>query len=248
MTAGPGLDLGRPRELGELFGDAFSVYTRHFGTFFLIAALIVVPVQLVVSGVGLGELTAPYREERSLVALGIGTAVSFFVIAPLTTAATIHALGSLADGERPHAGRSLLAGLEAFAPLFLAVLIAAAGIALGLAALILPGVYLLVRWVFVPQAVIVEGKRGVEALEGSGAIVQGAWWRTFAIVVLVNVAATIPALLVLAPLTAAADAADRQLLSLAGDILAQTLAAPLVALLSTLLYYDLRARRRARLA
>ena len=118
---------------------------------------------------------------------------------------------------------------------------AALGIALGLLALILPGIYLLVRWYFVSQAVVVERLRGVDALRRSGELVQDAWWRTFAIVVLVNVAAAIPGVLILAPLDAAAEAADRQLVSLAGSIAAEILTMPFVALVSTLLFYDLRA-------
>ena len=242
MSAGPGLDLGRPRDVGELFAEALLLYRRHFGTFLLIAAAIVVPVHLVVAGIGLEELTAPYSDETPVYELAITTAVSFFVVAPLTTATAIYALQSLDRGEHPNAGRSLQAGLDAFAPLFAALALAAAGIALGLAALILPGIYLLVRWFFVPQAVVIDGKRGVESLQHSADLVHGSWWRTFGVVVLVNLAVTIPALVVLTPFTAAAQSADREVISLAGEIVVETLTAPFVAIVSTLLYHDLRAR------
>jgi hypothetical protein len=38
---------------------------------------------------------------------------------------------------------------------------------------ILPGVYLAVRWYFVPQAVVIDGARGPAALTRSGQIVRG---------------------------------------------------------------------------
>ena len=56
------------------------------------------------------------------------------MITPLVTAAVIFALGSLAKGEQPGAARCAAGGLDVFAPLFVAVLLVAAGIALGLLA------------------------------------------------------------------------------------------------------------------
>ena len=243
MTLGPGSDLGRPRELGELFRDSLALYAGHFGLLVLIALAVVAPVQLVVSGLGLEELTSAYREDSSLVRTAIPTGVSFFVSTPLITAATIAALRALADGERPRAGPSLQAALDVFTPLFLAVLIAAAGIALGLLAFVLPGIWLAVRWYFVTQTVVIEGARGTDALARSAGVVQDAFWRTFAILLLANLATAIPGILILTPLTAVAEAADREAVLLVGKIAAESLTTPFVALIATLLYYDLRARK-----
>jgi hypothetical protein len=65
------------------------------------------------------------------------------------------------------------------------------------------------------------------------------------VVLLANVVAFLPASLVVFPLQALAESADRQAISLAGVILTETLTAPFVALVSTLLFFDLRARRSA---
>jgi len=243
VTQSPGLDLGRPRDVGELFRDSLLLYARHFGLFLLIAASVVVPVKLVVSGIGLEELTSAYREDSSPVRTGIPTAVSFLVSTPLITAATAFALGTLAKGERPGSGRSLQAALDVFAPLFLAVLTAAAGIALGLLVFVLPGIYLAVRWYFVTQTVAIDGARGSKALARSWDIVQDAFWRTFAILLLANLATAVPGILILTPLSAAAEAADREAVLLVGQIVAESLTTPFIALISTLLFYDLRVRK-----
>jgi hypothetical protein len=79
----------------------------------------------------------------------------------------------------------------------------------------------------------------------SGQLTQGRWWRTFGIVVLGWVAAQIPSVVLGLPLTSLAAHADRQLYALIGESLTQIVASPFVALLSTLLYYDLRARQAA---
>jgi hypothetical protein len=117
------------------------------------------------------------------------------------------------------------------------VLLAGLGVALGLV-LILPGIYLAIRWFFVPQTVVIDGERGPGALRRSGDLVQGSWWRTFGIVLLCQ----LPAVLIGVPFASLAASADRQLFALIGEIVTQTVVAPFVALLATLLYYDLRAR------
>jgi hypothetical protein len=231
------LALDQPRDVATLFRDALQVYGAHTFTFIAIGAAIVVPVQLVVSGFGLDQLTAPYDKSPAPAEAIIPTAVNFLVVAPLITAICIHALKSVATGEGPAAGRAILAGFEAFTPLFGAVLLAGLGVALGLV-LIVPGVYLAIRWFFVPQAVVIDGQQGLGALRRSGALVQGFWWRTFGIVLL----SQLPGVLIGLPFASLAAGSDRQLFALIGEIVTQAVAAPFVALLATLVYYDLRAR------
>jgi hypothetical protein len=236
------IELHRPREAGALLRDSFSVYRRHFWTFFAIGAVVVVPAELIVSGVGLEQLSAGYEGTPSFAEAAIPGAVSFLVVAPLISAICVFALRSVAAGNSPRARESLVKGFELFTPLFFAVVLAALGIALGLL-LIVPGLYLFVRWYFVPQTVVLEDARGPEALRASGGLVQGAWWRTFGLIVLVNVVALVAALVLGAPFAAAAESTDRAIWSMAGQMLAGAITQPFGALYSTLLYFDLRSRR-----
>jgi hypothetical protein len=237
------IELERPRDVGALLRDAFSVYLRHFWTFLAIGAIVVVPSELIVSGVGLNQLSAGYDATPSFAEAAIPGAVSYLVVAPLVSAICVFALRSVASGDSPRAREAVVKGFEMFTPLFFAVLLAALGIALGLL-LIVPGIYLFVRWYFVPQVVVVEKQQAAAALRGSSRLVDGAWWRTFALIVLVNVAALLAALVIGAPFTAAADSTDRAAWSLIGQILAAVITQPFGALYSTLLYFDLRQRRR----
>jgi len=239
------IQLDRARDIGAMFGDALTLYGRHFTTFFLVAAAIVFPANLIVSGIGLDQLGARYENASSAAEAVIPSLVSFLVVAPLVTATCIHAMREAAAGSAPSPGRALNAGFEVFAPVFAAVLLAAGGIALGLAALIVPGVYLAVRWYLVPQSVFLHGTRGLHALRRSAETVRGFWWRTFGIVLLANLAAAVPGLLILVPFDAIARAADRELWALLGTTLTQALTTPFVALVSTLLWFDLLARRPA---
>ena len=239
------LQLRQPRDVGALFRDSLSVFFRHAWLFILLSAAVVIPVELVVEGIGLEMLTSSYDESPPLVESAAPTIVGFLVMTPIITAICIYALQTIADGERPAPGQVFVAGFEAFTPLFWAVALAAIGIALGFLALIVPGIYLAVRWYFVPQAVVIEGARGPAALTRSSQLVEGFWWRTLGLVALANIAVVIPGFLLLSPFTAIAASTDQAVWALVGTILATSVTTPFVALYSTLLYYDLLARRTA---
>jgi hypothetical protein len=241
------IELERPRDAGALLRDSLVVYLRHFWTFLALGALVVVPSELVVSGIGLEQLSSGYDSTPSVAEAAIPAAVSYLVVAPLITAICVYALQSVAAGGSPGAREAIVRGFEQFSPIFFAVLLAALGTLLG-AILIIPGVYLFVRWYFVPQTVVLEGAHGPSALRASGRLVEGSWWRTLGLIVLVNVAAVIVSVVLAAPFTAAADSADRAIWSLIGQIVASAVTQPFGALYSTLLYFDLKARKRAALS
>jgi hypothetical protein len=237
------LELRRPREVGQLIGDGFSVWLRNFRAFFLISAAVVVPVELIVGGIGLGQFTAEYDSSPEAGEALIPRVTEFFVISPLVTAMSIYALLDIADGERPRAGAAIQRGLDVFAPLLLVILMFAAAVLLGLLALILPGIYLLVRLGLCIQAAVVEDKRGSDALGRSWQLVEGAWWRVLGITLVANLLASALSALVSAPLLAAADSTGEAVYQLIGQIVGGVLFVPPAALITTLLYFDLRARK-----
>ena len=236
------LRLAQPRDITALFRDSLRVYFRHAGTFILLSAVVIVPVHLIVEGIGLDMLAGPYDESPPITESVVPTVVGFLVVMPLVTAICIYALRRIAAGEEPGARHALVSGFEAFTPLFFAVVIAALGIAAGFLVVIL-GIYLAVRWFFVPQAVVIDGARGVDALRESSEIVRGFWWRTFGLVVMINLATILPAFVITAPFAGIAESSGDAVWILAGTICAESITAPFMALFSTFLYYDLRARR-----
>ena len=238
------IELERPRDVGALLRDSLTVYRRHFLTFLALGALVVVPADLIVSGIGLEMLSSDYDSSPSFAEAAIPAAVSYLVVAPLVTAICIYALRSVAGGGAPGARAAIVKGFESFTPIFFAVLLAALGIALGLI-LIVPGIYLFVRWYFVPQAVVLEGARTTAALRASSRLIEGSWWRTFGLVVLIHVVTLLVSILFGTPFTAAATSTDSSAWALIGRIASASIAQPFAALFSTVLYYDLRERRRA---
>lgn len=244
MSAPARLVLERPRDLGTLLQDSIRLYRAHAGVFAVLAAAVVVPVELIVSGVGLGALWSDYRPDPTPAETAVPAVVSQLVTTPLVTAMCIHTVRSAAAGRRPDARAALHAGFDVFPVLLLAVLLASAGIFVGFLALVLPGLYLLVVWYFVAQGVVVEGARGAAALRVSSGLVRGSFWRVLGIVLVLNLLALVPAAILSLPFAALASAVDAEAFALAGGIAGQVLVLPIVAIGATLLFFDLRARRR----
>ncbi len=106
----------------------------------------------------------------------------------------------------------------------------------------MPGIILAVHWYVVAQAVVVDGKRGTEALARSWQLVRGRALFTFGVLVITNLLGAVAAGVVSIPGDIAADAADAQALALAGSIVAEILTLPFLAVTGTLLYFTLRVR------
>jgi hypothetical protein len=243
VTEGQRLELLRPRDIGGLFRDSFNTYAGNFPAFLALSVVVVVPVQLVVSGLGLGQLRGGYSTALSRGTGVVLVAETYLLIIPLVTAMVVHALLVVADGVRPKPGAAILNGLEAFTPVFLAVVLAAAGVVGGFILFIVPGVWLLVRWYFAPQAVVLDGRHGMGALQRSAELVTGTWWRVAGITLLVGISVAIASQLVALPFEVWAKAADSKAIQLVGEIVASVVTAPFQALMLTLLYFDLLARR-----
>ena len=243
MTDASRLELLRPRDIGGLFRDSLNAYFRYFASWLAIGAAVVVPVELVVSGLGLGQLGDDFHSTGTGAAVGVVLAENYLLVGPLITAMVIHALLAVADGRRPKPAPAITSGLEAFRPIFLAVLLSAAGVILGFIAFILPGIYLAVRWYFVPQAAVVDNRRGTQALERSAELVSGQWWRVFGVLLLVLLTIGVAQSAIQAPFTVLAKSADSSAIWLLGTMVATSFTAPLEALMLTLLYFDLLARR-----
>ena len=107
----------------------------------------------------------------------------------------------------------------------------------------MPGIYLAVRWYFVPQTVVIEGARGTPPCRARASSSRASGGGPSGSSLLANIAIAIPGFILLAPFTAIAESTDRAVWALVGlrrDDLGHN---ALRGAYSTLLYYDLLARR-----
>jgi hypothetical protein len=217
-----------------------SLYAHHFGTFAAIAFVVVVPVDLVVLGLAGGQLFSGYPEET----LASGENASYtLIITPLVTAMHVQAVLALGEGRRPRIVDALRRGGAAALPVIGGVVLAGLGTLLGLVLLVLPGIYLFVRWYVTAQAIVVEGLGAVDGLSRSGELVRGQWWRVFGVLLVSLLIGAIAAAILFLPLDLAAPATDSGPLFMLGTILLDAVTASFIALTGTLLFFDLRARQ-----
>src|SRR4051794_31371706 len=229
------LDLQRKRDLGRILDDAFSFYRGNWKTLLAVALVVVVPVQLIVFGVGLGWLWEGYNvPAKGTVRVAdvtdsiIGLMAQLLVVTPLVTAMTVHVVRTAAAGAVATTGESLRAALDLFGRLFVPVVLVALGVGLGLLALIIPGVILAVRWAVVPQVVVVEGRSGTAALTRSSALTQGHGWFAFLVLLVTNLLVSVLSAIAVVPLEYAAEQADSQAISMAGQMLGTIISLPIL--------------------
>ena len=237
-----GIDLTRRRELGQLVNDSWLLFRGNLGLFVTIALVVVVPADLIVLGVGAGELWHHYESNPGIGPTLLGGVLHLLVVQPLVTAACIAAVMALGNGEVPSAGWSIQRGFERWGAVLVAILLAGVLTAFGFILLIIPGIWLAVSLYFASQAVVAEGRSPVEALGRSRELVRGQWWRIFGIGVFFSVVVGVASGIVNLLFEAIAKAADLQVFVLLGTMFADVFVVGFTAVASTLVFFDLRVR------
>lgn len=221
--------------LSGIFGEAWELYKAHWRHFFVIA--LVVFVVLAVIGILLSWL------------LGwLGVLISAFINIAGTfwlQGALIQAVSDVRDGRAdlttsetfeqvyPKLGTILVAGI-----------LLGLAIAIGLALLIVPGLFLLTIWIAVIPAIVLENRRLGESFGRSRELVRGHGWNVFGVIVLtflILIGIGIVVGLVLTPLA-------EWLASLIQQFVSTTLVTPFVATIWTLVYYRLKGQEETAVA
>ena len=233
------LDLDEPREAGGLIATTFSVFAAHATAFFTMSLVLVAPITIAVDGVW-GRALADGADAKIPPGATItALLLQAVIVAPIATALHAVSVMALVRGEAPHVGGASRAARPFIAPAIGAVALAGVGIGAGLFLLIIPGIYLAVRWYLAAVVVTVEGLAPVAALRRSGELVEGSWWAAFGRILLAALAFGFVALV--GQLLAAATGSGALFVSLLA--ITQAVAVSLSAIFATLLFFDLRARK-----
>lgn len=232
-TRVPAIDLSRSRDLGDIFGDAFSLYSRHFGLFAAIAFGVVVPID------GLAYLLGGHVPPAVAIPLALTAAL---IKMPLITAGHVNAVMTLGTRRDVVAGDALRAAVRRLPVVILTVVLVAVATLLGCVMLIIPGIFVATRLYVSAQSVVAEDLGPVDGIRRSNQLVEGSGWRVLGISILIWLTAAVLGGLAGVPFQIAAAAADSDLLALVGQILADGFSLSFAALAGTLLYFDLRAR------
>jgi len=227
--------LRRRMELGQIIDRSLTLYRLNFPELVAMAA-ITLPIDIV-SALAAAAIT----DAIVLTIASIPLYVVSIAVTVVATAAIARAVDDVADGRPPDFNRSYRYILERLGTLLLSALRVFGRVVLAAVTIVgIPlAVYLLVRWIFFPQAIAIDDRSPKEAVDLSARIVKGQWWRTFGILLVVWLLAGLPAIAVAILFEPAAVIAS----GLASAAVA-VIILPFVAVASTLLYYDLRSRER----
>jgi hypothetical protein len=242
--------LLRPRTVGEILGDAFRIYARHWQNLIVIVAAIVIPLsflQVLFGNVLIGEGLAE-EEFRNGVEVSAGTVlgavlgglviaiVSVLMWTILTGAITRAAAGTFV-GHDLDIGESYRFGFARFWSIVLVGVLAALAIALGFLLLIVPGFIALTFLSCSIPALVIEDVRGRAALRRSWNLVRGHGWHVFGTIIVAVLLDGIVSSILTAPF--GDDWAARSI----AEAVVSAITMPYVALVGVFIYLDMRVRK-----
>jgi hypothetical protein len=213
--------------LSGVLTETWALYRRYAAHFLLIAFVIYLIAAILV---GLLSLAGWFG---SVLGLIIELAALF-----LLQAALVKAVQDVRDGRVDlNLSQTVQAALPYLLPVAGAGILAAIGIAIGLALLIVPGLILLTFWCLIVPFIVIGETGPIDAFSKSMRTVRGYAWNVFGTLVLVFLL-YIAFIIVLALILVFLPAFVRNFVS---SIVVGTLVAPFLALVITLIYYRLMA-------
>lgn len=241
-----------PKTLGEILSAAFNIYKANASQLILIVAVVVVPLSLV-SAVFSGVLFAPDKVRVTntggvvvfdyagrglgvfLLVGAIGALIAILISAVLQ-AAILRAAAQATIGDPVDVEASYRYGWKRLWSVILVSILVGLVVAVGFILLVIPGIIFLVFLSVSIPVLIVEGRRGTQAMGRSWNLVKGNFWHAFAVVVVAALIVGIISSII------GAIGGDNWAVRWIFTAIAQILTVPFASLVSVLLYLDLRAR------
>lgn len=253
----------RPLEIGDVLDETFRMYRRHFVLFAGISVILAIP-SAALFGLAFASLTSVLRTTSAptdlsfltplIATFGAALLVNVFIL-PFTMGAVMYAACESALGRPVTAGSVFIAVLRRYFPLLGYWLLFSATAYLALALCVAPialWLWIFVQWIVVTPAMFVENIGLGAAMGRSWQLVQGRWWRTFLLLLLMFIIWYVVGIalgafvqlaqfllqLVVPPFIATG-------ISLATSELVSALVNPIIQIAIVLIYFDLRVRKEA---
>jgi hypothetical protein len=244
----------RPLSIGEMLDAGFKLFRHRFGTLMVCVLVPVVPLSIL-SSIIVGsvddtafDVNAPASDSSSADVANLIDNLLGGAAAAIAIAACFRVISSAYLGERTSAGPSLRYGLSRLLPLLVAYIAMSIGIGIGLVAIVIPGVFLAVKWSMTFPAIVAERAGPFAAMGRSWELTRGHWWRTFGALLVVVLISFVLAFALLVGFGAAVATSDSiselafAVLITLVTILVLAVLYPLTAAIVTVIYYDLRVR------
>lgn len=222
----------------SVIGETFKLYWKNFIR--MIAIVTVVEIIMALLGYGFVYLFVAWAFSAISIDLYIGLLVIYGLVVvlliivgyTLMEGAAIHAVSEQYFRKEVNILLDYRCAWKKFAALIAVSIISILAI-VGLAITIIGiplAIYLAVGWAFTIQIVLLEGKDTMAAFSRSLALIKNNWWRVFVLLLLLGlIAAGIGYVIGLIPVV--------------GETIGAILTTPIILIGTTLLYFDLRAKK-----
>jgi hypothetical protein len=252
----------RPLGVGEVLDVAIKIYRARFGVLIRAVSVVLGPVFAFSAVIRLSIPTTenlfnvsqpgstPDVDTNQIWAFAAGTLLIFilaFVASQVATGACFKAVSGVYLDEQPdwrdslRFARSRLGSLLWLSFLLLVLLVPA------FVACLVPGFYLYVAWSVAAPVLLLEDRKGWDALKRSRQLVKGRFWPTVGVLALVAILTGIVQAIFLGVLTGLVSVTGNEVAGALADAVGQTvssaLTTPLSAAVLTVLYFDLRVRK-----
>ena len=252
--SGSGGGTFQPKGVGDILSAAFDLYKRYWQTFIQIVAIVVVPLTLIQAFLGdqlTSESNVVVNQTTGQVTItdtgtfwtAVGGSIVVLLIGVLITQVLTGAIARAAAGslvgETPTPSDAFKYGFHRLGSIILIGLLVALIVAGGFFLLIIPGIIFAVKLSVSIPALIVENRRGTDAISRSWNLTGGHFWHVLGTWIVAYIIAAI----VTAILTAFGG--DNWFVRGILSSIASVITTPFVALVTVLLYLDLRSRKEA---
>lgn len=244
--------------VADLLDGAFKLFKANLRTLVLVVAAIAAPVALLsgflqrdFTGLGGGSpfsaATQPFPDGAPTAADGVGFGVSVLLsllVTPLVAGGVARVVGASYLGAQLEPGPVLRATLRRAPALVALWLVVHLVEGVGALLCLLPGLVFMAFFVVAAPALVVEDLGPLAAMSRSWSLVARRFWPVLGVAILSGLVATMVGNVVALVPTVGAVFAGRfaWVLAALGTVLGQLVTQPLVTIVATLVYFDLRIR------
>jgi hypothetical protein len=242
-----------PRGLGDILSAAFDIYKNNAAGLLMIVAVVVVPLTFIsafLTGVvfkgneetvqiGTTTVTVTDRSFAFVLIAGFIGVVVAVIISAVLQAATIRAAAQASLGEPVDIEASYKWGFGRFGSVLLISILVGLAVLGGLILLIIPGIIFAIMFSVSIPALVVENRKGTEAMGRSWNLVKGHFWHALVVILVAGILTAIVSGIIQG---IGGAIGDNWFVAWIFQAVAQVIVAPFSALVAVLLYLDLRAR------
>lgn len=170
-------DSRRPvARLAPVLDAAWQTVTGHFWTLLAVTVLVRTPITVIMQFVPANQAS----ELRDIIRAMQIQGLLDLLIGTLGALAIVHITVAAARGERLGPGGAFGRAASMYGSGVFVTFLYNVGTSLGTLLLVVPGILIAVYAFFCLQALVVNGRRGLDALNYSYEVVKGRWWTMFA--------------------------------------------------------------------